>query len=268
MKNTLPTSSQKVSSQKLSLSSQLSESVKALLLGALVFSSTPSQAQETGTQSPDSSQLIAEADLRTNKSDATFEDKQLNEKMNFAIADVSRLRNWIVMYDEAVKNFSSLSKDDQYNIALAIDPENGQWWQEWAIDFVELTQDLRLPLIWIDWIVNELIEKGIDGYEVEDIRGALIEFREWSLSNADIVYYFSLLAEYNKWEIASSSFGKIYLILTPETREEYEAVTAEQEAVTAEQEAIDEYGNTLQERLELQRRATKALQDAANAVSE
>jgi len=51
-------------------------------------------------------------------------------------------------------------------------------------------------------------------------------------------------------------------------RAENEAARAENEAARAENEAVDEYGNTLKQRLELQRRATQALKDAANTVSE
>jgi hypothetical protein len=49
------------------------------------------------------------------------------DKINFAISDVVRMRQaGIEYYGEFLAQFEQLSKEDQYQVALAIYSENGQ----------------------------------------------------------------------------------------------------------------------------------------------
>jgi len=261
----------------------LASQTKAALLWLALLTPQNSQAQ-----TPDSPQLLAEADIATNKSDGTFEDTQLNEKMNFAISDVFRFRQaGIEFYGEFLTQFEQLPKEDQYQVALAIDWENWQWGSDMTDEMLNLVREWRVPLGMIDSMKIEAesnwADTDPDWWEVPAFAEVLMDIRTtWMTESWDS--YEEML------QFAPNTISKLYFVfatnlvqskneaaiaeleaVTAENeaaRAENEAARAENEAARAENEAVDEYGNTLKQRLELQRRATQALKDAANTVSE
>lgn len=128
------------------------------------------------------------------------------------ISDVSRLRqNGVEYYGPYLEEFSSLSEQDQYEIALLVHWENAQWGPDYSQETIDLVRNLRLPESLIQAILDEAVANGTDEFfEIPGFEETLQELREqWKTQNWDT---FARLVEKSPENVA-----KIYFVYAVNT---------------------------------------------------
>ncbi|NDK10303.1 hypothetical protein GW846_06030 [Candidatus Gracilibacteria bacterium] len=246
---------QKVKQARFASAIKMTTLATALALSSITPQKAQAQSEETLVLVVDSKPIASEewtgsSALQGFKDDIAESESMTQEekdKINFAISDVVRMRQaGIEFYGEFLAQFEQLSKEDQYQVALAIDGENGQGGSDMTDEMLNLVRDGRITEKFIQAILEEATINGADEFfELPGFEDTLNDFRINGFNGKDSIGYVIEKAPINGHKIYLV-VASIYATIENEAvTAELEAVSAENEAVTAELDAEEERGRDL-----------------------
>ena len=110
----------------------------------------------------------------------TAEEIQEAAERQRIISQVSRVRqNGIEYYGPYLEAFNALDEESQYQVALAIYPDNAHGGPDLSSEYIELVRNLRVPQEMIEAILAEATENGADeDWDLPAFEEALFQLRE------------------------------------------------------------------------------------------